>query len=67
MPWVSYFEIFCLVYQKGKANLDFNEAEEVSGSGISWVVCKSVPHPSHYSVSYRLKSLPAVQPTASKQ
>ena len=28
-------------YQKGKTNLDFTEAETVSGSGISWAICKS--------------------------
>ena len=27
-------------YQKGKTNLDFT----VSGSGISWAICKSAPH-----------------------
>ena len=30
--WVSW-------YQKGKTNLDFKET--VSGSGISWAICKS--------------------------
>ena len=29
-------------YQKGKNNLDFTE-EAVSGSGISWAICKSAP------------------------
>ena len=29
-------------YQKGKTNLDFNEARD-SGSGISWVICKFAP------------------------
>ena len=28
-------------YQKGKTNLDFTGAREVSGSGISWAICKS--------------------------
>jgi len=28
-------------YQKGKTNLDFTET--VSGSGISWAICKSAP------------------------
>ena len=37
-------------YQKGKirkakANLDLLEQEIVSGSGISWAICKSAPHP----------------------
>jgi len=34
-------------YQKGKSktNLDLLEQETVSGSGISWAICKSAPHP----------------------
>jgi len=47
--------------------------ETVSGSGISWAICKSAPHtrqittpaPLH-SVFYRPDALPAPQPTASK-
>jgi len=31
-------------YQKGKTNLDFLKQEKVTGSGISWAVCKSAPH-----------------------
>jgi len=45
----------------------------VSGSGISWAICKSAPWPrqitmpaSHHSVFYRLDALPAIQPTVSK-
>ena len=30
-------------YQKGKTDLDFLKQETVSGSGISWAVCKSAP------------------------
>ena len=44
-------------YQIGKTNLDLLEQEIVSGSGISWAICKSAPHPgeitmpaSHHSV-----------------
>ena len=47
--------------------------ETVSGSGISWAVCKSAPHSRqittptpHRSVFYRPDALPAAQPTASK-
>jgi len=34
-------------YQKGKTktNLDFLEQVTLSGSGISWVICKSAPRP----------------------
>ena len=47
--------------------------ETVSGSGISWAICKSAPHsrqittpaPCHSSF-YRPDALPATQPTASK-
>ena len=47
--------------------------ETVSGSGISWAVCKSAPRSRqittpapHHSVFYRPDALPADQPTASK-
>jgi len=62
-------------YQKGKTktNLDFLHQEIVSGSGISWAICKSAPRPRHtttptlhHSVFYRLDALPVTQPTASK-
>jgi len=47
--------------------------ETLSGSGISWAVCKSatrsrqitMPAP-HHSIFYRPDALPAAQPTASK-
>jgi len=45
--------------------------ETVSGSGISWAICKSAPHPTyttipapHHSVFYRPDALLAAQPTA---
>jgi len=47
--------------------------ETVSGSGITWAICKSAPRPRqittpspHHSVFYRPDALPAAQPTASK-
>ena len=45
--------------------------EIVSGSGISWAICKSAPWQitmpaPHHSVFYRPDALPAAQPTASK-
>ena len=47
--------------------------ETVSGSGISWNICKSAPRSRqitmptpHNSVFYRPDALPATQPTASK-
>jgi len=47
--------------------------ETVSGSGISWAICKSAPCPRqittptpHLSGFYKPDALPATQPTASK-
>jgi len=47
--------------------------EKVSGSGISWAICKSAPRcrqittpAPHHSVIYRPDALPAAQPTVSK-
>ena len=47
--------------------------ETVSGSGISWAICKSAPRSrqittpaTHHSVIYRPDALPAAKPTASK-
>jgi len=49
------------------------EQETVSGSGISWAICKSAPRSRqtttiapHHSVFYTPDALPATQPTASK-
>ena len=49
------------------------EQETVSGSGISWAICKSAPRSRqtttptpHHSFFYRPDALPAGQPTASK-
>ena len=49
------------------------EQETVSGSGISWAICKSAPRSRqitmpapHHSVCYRPDALPAAQPTVSK-
>jgi len=48
--------------------------ETVTGSGISWAICKSAPSSRqittpapHRSVFYRPDALPAAQPTASKR
>ena len=47
--------------------------ETVSGSGVSWAICKSAPRSRqtttpapHHSVCYRPDALLAAQPTASK-
>jgi len=49
------------------------EQETVSGSGISWAICKSAPRSRqiampapHYSFFFRPDALPATQPTVSK-
>ena len=60
-------------YQKGKPILILLKQETVSGSGISWAICKSAPRSReittpapHHSVFYRPDALPVAQPTASK-
>ena len=60
-------------YQKGKPIWILLKQETVSGSGISWAICKSAPcarqittPAPHYSIFYRPDALPAAQPTASK-
>ena len=60
-------------YQKCKTNLDLLKQETVSGSGITWAICKSAPisrqittPAPHHSVFYRPDALSATQPTASK-
>ena len=60
--------------QRGKkTNLDLPEQDTVSGSGISWAICKSAPRPrqitmseTHHSVFHRPDAFLAAQPTASK-
>jgi len=71
-------------YQKGKTNLDFTEARDsewqwhqqqeiVSGSGISWAICKSArrsrpittPAP-HHSVFFTGR-MPFLQPNQQRQ
>jgi len=60
-------------YQKGKPIWILLKQQTVSGSGISWAICKSGPCSNqtttpapHHSVFYRPDALPAAQPTASK-
>ena len=60
-------------YQKGKPIWILQKQETVSGSGISWAICKSAPRSRqitmpalHHSVFYKLDAIPAAQPTSSK-
>ena len=59
-------------YQKGKTNLDLLKQETMSGSGISWAICRSAPHlrqitmQAPHPVFYRPDALPASQQTVSK-
>jgi len=50
--------------------LDFLEQETVSGSGISWAICKSASRPSHVTmpplIFYRPDAIPATHPTMSQ-
>ena len=59
--------------RKGKPIWILLKQETVSGSGISWAICKSAPcsrqitmPAPHHSVFYRPDALPAAQPTVSK-
>ena len=59
--------------RKAKPNWILLKQETVSGSGISWAICKSAPRSRqittpvpYHSVFYRPDALPAAQPTASK-
>ena len=58
-------------YQKGKTNLDLLKQETVSGSGISWAICKSAPRSTqittptpHHSV-FLQAGCPSCRPTNS--
>jgi len=69
-PWTLSGTTRVSWYQKGNTR---KEQEIVSGSDISWAICKSAPCPrqittpaSHHSTFYRPDALPATQPTASK-
>ena len=60
-------------YEKVKPIWILLKQETVSGSGISWAICKSAPRSRqittpapHHSVFYRPDDLPPAQPTASK-
>jgi len=70
--WILYRTTRVSRYQKGKTNLDLQEKEIVSGSGISWAYANLHLAPrdnraaSNNSVFYRPDALPATQPTASK-
>jgi len=44
-------------YQKDKTNLHLLEQETVSGSGISWAVCKSAPRPMQITTPAPLHSV----------
>ena len=58
-------------YQKGKTNLDFTE-ETVSGSSISWAICKSAPcstdnHASTPPLSFFTGRMPFLPPNQQRQ
>jgi len=72
-PFNGPFSRTTRVSLKGKTNLVLLEQDVVSGSGISWAICKSAPRPRqitmpapHHSVFHKSNALPATQPTASK-
>jgi len=64
--WILSGTTQVIQYQKGKTKPNFLQQETVSGSGISWAICKSAPRPRqitmptpHHSVFYRSDALPA--------
>jgi len=71
LPQPFYGSLDCVWDYSGV--LDLLKQETVSGSGISWAICKSAPRPkqittpaSHHSVFYRPDALSITQPTESK-
>ena len=58
-------------YQKGKTNLDLLKQETVSGSGISWAICKSAPSsrqittPAPHHLVFLQAGCPSCRPTNS--
>jgi len=44
VPWILSGITRVSQYQKGKTNLDLLEQEIVSGTGISWAICKCALH-----------------------
>ena len=57
-------------YQRGKTDLDFTEAETVSGSGISWAICKSAPRFSKITMpalSFFTGQMPFLLPNQQRQ
>jgi len=70
--WILSGTTWVSQYQKGKTNLDLLEQEIVSGSGISWAICKSAPCPRqitkpafHHSVFTR--RMPFLPPNQQRQ
>jgi len=66
--WILYVTTRVSQCQKGKTNLDLLEQEIVSGSGISWAICKFASCPrqtttpaSNHSGFNRPDALPATQ------
>ena len=45
--WILSRTTWVIRHQKDKTHLDLLEQEIVSGSGISWAICRSAPHPRH--------------------
>jgi len=64
-PWTVAGTIWVSSYHKGKTNLDLLEQEIVSGSGISWAICKSAPHPSTPPLGFLQTRCPSCHPTNS--
>ena len=61
--WILFGTTRVSRHQKGKTNLDLLEQEIVSGSGISWAICKS--HASIPPLSFLHARCPSCHPTNS--
>jgi len=48
-------------YQKRKTNLNLLEQQTVSGSGISWAICRSAPGPRQTTMPGQMPFLPPNQ------
>jgi len=48
--WILSGTTWVIRHQRGKTSLDLLEQEIVSGSGISWAICKSAPWPRHITM-----------------
>ena len=66
-PWTLSRTTWVSRYQKGKTNLDSQEQEIVSGSGISWDICKSAPRSRQITMPTFHQLMPFLPPNQQHQ